>query len=225
MNSERTYGSIVHSDLPYLRLDIPPPDDAVLAEAASRVAHFVDHREGEVPDGRWQALALHGLGSDKTLGFEAYGVPEAGQADAYRWTDAADLCPATTAYVKASFPEAQFGRVRLMLLRPGGRIPFHADYSERKLASISIALNHPAGCRFLYRDRGEVHEVPFVDGRAFAVNLSYEHSVVNEGSVDRFHLIVHVLRGNARLRELFLRSFARHGDPRVARVEKGSVYG
>ncbi|MFY0539355.1 aspartyl/asparaginyl beta-hydroxylase domain-containing protein [Nannocystis pusilla] len=89
----------------------------------------------------------------------------------------------------------------------GGRIPFHADYSERKLASISIALNHPEGCRFLYRDRGVVHEVPFADGRAFAVNLSYEHSVINDSQVDRFHLIVHVLRGNDRFRELFLRSF------------------
>ena len=200
------YKEIVFSDLPYLPLMLQFPFEEMLSEARSMLERFVDHREYEGGVSGWKALVLHGIAAEMTQGYEKYGIPAERQSEYCIWTEIADACPVTRNYFQSDFPGDSFGRIRFMLLRPGGVIPWHADYPGRSLASITLALNHPPGCDFLFNTpRGHV-KVPFQAGKGFALNLSYPHQVVNLGTEDRFHMIVHVLRSSHAYRELIVRS-------------------
>lgn len=215
----RSYGSIIYSDLPFLRLATEFPHQLMLAEATRLLTSFVSHREYEAATSGWSALVIHGIGPSHTLGYEAYGLSREEQEGAYSWTSAANECPVTTYFFQHVLDAGTYARIRFMRLAAGGRVPFHTDYTERKLASMSFALNHPPGFRFLMKTPAGVVEVPFQPGAAFALNLSYEHSVVNSGAEDRYHIIAHVLRGSPRYRELIVESFSRSSDVRQAEVD------
>lgn len=202
-----TYGDIIYSSLPYLQLDIDFPSKEMLAEAQNLVDQFVPHRENEEGTRGWRALVLHGLGEHMSLGYESYGITEAEQFLHYRWTKSATLCPVTTNFFQVLFPANKYGRIRFMMLQPGGSVPFHVDYTQSKLASINMALSHHEKCHFYYRIGNDTKEVPFKPGTAFALNLSYEHSVVNESDEDRYHIIVHTLKNTPAYKNMIIRSY------------------
>lgn len=206
------YREIIFSDIPYLPLKLTFPYVEMLHEAKSLADRYVDHREYENGTQGWKSVALHGLGPDKTLGFESYGISPEEQYLHYHWTDVAQECPTTFKFLRNDFPSDNFARVRFMLLKPGGRIPFHTDYKDRRLASITLALNHPFGCNFAFRTPRGIVSVPFKPGAGFALNLSYPHEVVNDSSEDRYHMIIHVLRGSDDFRKLITDSYARALD-------------
>jgi hypothetical protein len=215
------YGSIIYSKLPFLRLDIEFPHEQMLSEARSVVDRFVPHHGDRHSDttlyredgtAGWYALTLHGQGERMTLSHADYGIGAEAQHLHYHWTEASSDCPVTTDFFTTVFPATEYGRIRFMLLRPGGGIAFHTDYAEPKLASMSFALSHPPGCHFDYRMGEEEYEIPFTPGVAFALNLSYEHCVVNTSAEDRFHIIVHLLRSTDGYRDLILRSHDKYGD-------------
>jgi len=205
------YGSIIHSSMTYLALDTQLPWEAMLAEARGIRARFVPHREREQGTKGWYSVVLHGLGEQCTLGHEDYGLSAEEQEHHFHWTSVADACPITTRYFRETFPIQKYGRIRFMLLEARGVVPFHNDYVERKLASVSVALNHPQGFAFRFRVGERVEEVPFRPGAAFALNLSYPHSVVNDSDEDRYHIIAHPLRSTGAYRELICRSYAKSG--------------
>jgi hypothetical protein len=74
-----------------------------------------------------------------------------------------------------------------MLLEAGGWIGPHNDTKHRLLENINISLSNPLGCVWRWGDGEEVFMEP---GGAYAMNISYEHSIVNNSTEDRYHLIV-----------------------------------
>jgi hypothetical protein len=103
------------------------------------------------------------------------------------WTEIADLCPVTTKWLTEVFPCKKYGRVRFMLLRAGGAIDMHNDSRMRLIENINVALNNPVGCKWIWGDGEELIMEP---GGVYAMNLSYNHSVINNSTEDRIHIII-----------------------------------
>lgn len=176
-----------HSEGRYLKLDISLPYKEMCAEAFALLDKFSPHRGDEDSYG-WESLTIHGLGWNKHENYNAYGYKKGKDAsnDMF-WTEIADACPVTTNWLKEIFPCNKYGRVRFMLLRAGGKIALHSDSSIKLIENINVALNNPVGCKWVWRDGEEIIMEP---GGVYAMNLHYDHSVVNESNEDRMHMII-----------------------------------
>ena len=176
------------SDAKFLKLNIPVPYEAMLKEAQALKHRFTEHRNPENQHLGWKSLALHGLGESLHENWSEYGYKSA--IDAARdfvWTPAANECPTIMQFLNTTFPCKRYGRVRLMLVEAGGWIGPHSDTKHRLLENINIPLSNPKGCIWRWGDGEELFMEP---GNAYAMNISYEHSIVNNSAEDRFHLIV-----------------------------------
>jgi len=176
------------SDAKFLKLDIPVPYQAMLKEAQALKHRFTEHRNPEGQHSGWKSLALYGLGESRHENWSEYGYKSALEAARdFKWTPASEECPTTMQFLLNTFPCNRYGRVRLMLLEAGGWIGPHNDTKHRLLENINISLSNPAGCVWRWGDGEEVFMEP---GGAYAMNISYEHSIVNNSTEDRYHLIV-----------------------------------
>ncbi len=172
------------SKIPWLVLNISVPFIEMLKEAKNLKKCFVQHRNGGGHSG-WRSLCIHGLSSVHTESPETYGlVPD------FDWTDIHKFCPTTHNFLK-NFGYLNYGRVRFMLLEPGGYVAPHRDNEVDRLGAINIALNQPDNCDFVMEGCGKV---PFVDGSAVMLSLSRRHIVWNKSNEDRYHIIVHGAR-------------------------------
>ena len=196
------------SKWPWLELAIDIPFKVMYEEAIALEDMFVDHRWNDKFRGYkhhgWKSLAIHGIDSQKTENFHAYGY-KSQEETPYNWTEIKDKCPKTIEFLKSLPFENKF-RIRFMLLEPGGYIYPHKDQEDFSFYPINIALNHPDGCKFAMDDIGVL---PFKSGKAFHMNLAYRHSVVNYSNEKRFHLIIHALPGSKKEqhKQLLERSF------------------
>lgn len=172
----------------YLKLDIPLPYEEMLSEAFALLDKFTPHRSGEYSHAGWESLTIHGLGWDKHENWDTYGYKKGKDAsNDMGWTEVADLCPITTKWLKEVFPCKKYGRVRFMLLRAGGTIAMHNDSSMKLIENINVALNNPIGCKWIW---GDGEELIMEQGGVYAMNLHYDHSVVNESTEHRMHMII-----------------------------------
>jgi hypothetical protein len=172
----------------YLKLDIPLPYNEMLAEAFALIDKFTPHRGGDYGHQGWESLTIHGLGWDKHENWSDYGYKKGKDAsNDYVWTEIADLCPVTTKWLKEVFPCKKYGRIRFMLLRAGGSIALHNDSSMKLIENINVALNNPVGCKWIW---GDGEELIMEQGGVYAMNLGYDHSVVNTSNQDRMHIII-----------------------------------
>lgn len=177
-----------HSDIPWLEvLGIDVPYKTMLQEAQNLRDLFVNHRYNEDGHAGWRSLAIHGISAEKTNTAEFYGMDPA--TAIYTWTEIQDRCPVTVDFFRNHFPYDQYQRLRYMLLEPGGFIAPHSDNARSSVgAAVNISLNNPQGCRFTT----EWGTIPFRDeGSVMMINNHYRHSVHNESTTDRFHIIVH----------------------------------
>jgi hypothetical protein len=177
--------------IPYLEIDLPPGDHAGMLREARALEHlFIPHR-GEESRG-WKGLSLHGISARHTLSPEAYGYLREEDVP-YVWTSAAADCPETTAWLRQLLHERvfdKFYRVRLMWLEPGGYIDFHQDRPDgaHSLGPLNVALNMPEGCHWVFKKWGKV---PFRAGAGLCLDVSFAHSVWNNSSEPRVHLLLH----------------------------------
>ena len=184
---------------PYIALNIGFDPQPMLREALSVRDRFVAHRYGKSEQGesgRWMSLALQARGGD-------YRKTEYDGNDAipYALTEIADRCPATMAFLEGLTDIAQCGRIRFMLLEPGGIIPVHHDYEDKLWPAglaVNISLNMPEGCHFYADARPDgTHtkytvQVPFADsGSVMLFNNAKYHHLVNDSAVPRIHIIFH----------------------------------
>jgi hypothetical protein len=174
------------SDGRYLKLNIEIPYKEMCNEAFALLDRFSLHR-GNTHSG-WESLTIHGLGWNKHESYSTYGYVKGKDAskDMF-WTEIADLCPITTEWLKNIFPCNQYGRVRFMLLRAGGYISKHNDSSLKLIENINVALNNPLGCKWIW---GDGEELIMESGGVYAMNLHYDHMLVNESNEDRMHMII-----------------------------------
>jgi hypothetical protein len=176
------------SDGKFLKLDVELPFEEMCKEAFSLIDKFSPHRSGGYKHSGWESLTLHGLGWDKHENWNEYGYKQGKDASGdMHWTEIADLCPVTTKWLKEVFPCNQYGRVRFMLLRAGGHIAKHNDSSMKLIENINVALNNPSGCVWTWGDGEELIMQP---GGVYAMNLYYDHELVNNSQEDRMHMII-----------------------------------
>ena len=170
----------------YLKLDILFPYEEMLTEAKALRHRYVAHRGSESQG--WYSLTLHGFGEQKTGVWKDYGFKSSVEAsDHMFWTAAADACPITKNFFLNSFPCLKYGRVRFMLLEAGGSIGLHSDSKIPLLENITLVLNNPVDCVWLWGDGDQ--SPPLKPGEAYAMNISHKHAIVNNSNEDRFHII------------------------------------
>jgi len=176
------------SDVKFLKLDIPIPYGQMLLEAQALKNRFTSHRGEESVHKGWKSLALYGLAENRHENWDDEGYTSAEEAAKdFVWTKAAEECPTIINWLKTKFPCSRFGRVRLMLIEAGGHIGPHTDTKHRILENINIPLSNPRECIWRWGDGEELFMEP---GGVYAMNISYEHSVYNNSTEDRYHLIV-----------------------------------
>lgn len=176
------------SDLKYLKLNLQFPYKEAYKEVVRLKERFVDYRSSYKTQG-WSSLPIVGKSSKEPYAWDQYHYKDAREAAPdMLWTEIADLCPITTNWLKTVYPSDSYGRTRFMLLEAGGVIEPHKDTEYSILGAINIAITNPKGCIWKWSD-GETLEIQ--PGEAYAMNLSYEHSVINPTQEDRYHLIIH----------------------------------
>jgi hypothetical protein len=172
----------------FLKLDIPFPYEEMLDEARALRDRYIAHRDHDNEHKGWLSLTLYGLDDQKTESWEDYGYKSGGDAAKdFKWTQSAKDSPVTMNFLLNHFPSKQFGRVRFMLVEAGGYIGMHND-SRRPLAeNINMPLNNPKECIWHWGDGEEFFMEP---GSAYAMNIHYDHMIMNNSNEDRYHLIV-----------------------------------
>lgn len=177
--------------IPYIKMPVPNiPWQEMLNEALPLEKYFVTHRSDD--SSGWKSLSLHGINSSSTRAPEDYGYKSEKEVP-YVWTEVTKMCPITMSWLKKILDDDWFSelyRVRFMWLEPGGYIKFHQDRKEgeHSLGPMNVALNMPENCFWLFKKWGRV---PFTNGTAFAVDVSFQHGVCNLSSEPRVHLIIH----------------------------------
>ena len=185
LNSKRPSAEWIRtqSRIPYLPLDIKVPTEEIMEEwhtvAGQSVAHrSTDKLMSETHQG-WRSLTLHGVSPTMT---ESSDKP-------HGWTEIGHACPMTREFLEKEFTiDANTGRIRFMLLAPGGHILPHHDYETPELTAVNIAINNPRGTEFRMMNHGII---PFGTGRAIMLDLSHDHWVMNHSDQPRLHIIFH----------------------------------
>ena len=206
------YNWIVNeSKLPWLKLDLEFPYQAMYKEAKSLKDKFVAHRDQDGGGGYhhkgWRSLCIHGISAESTNHYDQYGY-ESNDEVPYNWTNIIDQCPITYDFFKNKFPFKKYFRVRFMLLEPEGFISPHEDMHEHKLSPINIALNNPKTCKMkMINHKGFV---PFEPGVALMLDVGNTHAVYNKSDEDRYHIIVHGIKSKE-FEKLVEDSYAKNG--------------
>ena len=194
-----------------LKLDLDVPHEEMAAEARALRDKFILYRNQDSYGHKgWYSLPLFGLGADKPMSWDAYGYANANEASKdFAWTEIAEQCPVTVNWLKTKFPSQQLGRVRFMLLEAGGFIAPHIDSPYSIPDPVNIALTNPGECVWQWADGTTLD---FVPGSAYAVNISYEHSVYNRSKEDRYHLIVHHHDSTPEWKQLMTRALEKQDE-------------
>lgn len=173
------------SGLPWLELDLRVPTQEILREWRA-VQHRAtpwergDHWQGMETRG-WKSLTLHGLSAD------SHDRQPPG-ASLNRWTEVADQCPRTRAFIEEHFQvSASSGAIRFLLLEPGGYIVPHNDQKEPGLRYTNIGIDVPEGTQFWMMGHGNI---PYRSGSCFIWDHSITHWVVNDSDRPRLHITV-----------------------------------
>jgi len=176
-----------NSNCPSLSLDIDMPLKEIQEEVRSIFPEFIKHR-GESHPG-WYSVTLHGV--DKNIRDDWKSNIYQGkwkEEPSYTWTSIKDRCPTTISWILNNWHFKEFHRIRFMLLKPNGVISPHKDYECKKLAAYNVAIINPNGVEFCMQDAGLI---PWKEGESRAIDIGRVHSVVNNSSKDRVHMIIH----------------------------------
>lgn len=208
---------ILRKPIGWIELDIEFDLNVWQQEAAQAQPFLVEHREGDGHEG-WRSCCLHGIDWDKTGHWSRYDNVESDLI--YRWTKVSHLTPCITEFWKA-FPTERFARLRFMELAAGGHIAAHNDSPGGvkntefdmmdHMIPINVAITHPKDCNMQLEGHGTV---PFSPGKAFIVNITNTHSVINHSDQPRMHMIAHCVIGDKKkeFAELVVRSYNKQNE-------------
>lgn len=184
-NSNADFDWIMNnSGMPWLQLDIAVPYETILNEIKNIEPWLVAHRDDYSEHRGWKSFCIHGKSYNATREDDYYNDDRP-----YIWTAEARHCmPLTVNYFSNTWPGKQFKRIRVMLLEPGGYVSIHQDSKISKLTAVNIAITQPTECKFVMANHGTV---PFTPGRAFWLDTSNQHTVINNSDQPRWHIIVH----------------------------------
>lgn len=193
------------SDAKYLKIDLPVPHEQMHAEASALRSKFIEYRSKDANG--WHSLPIIGKSATEPNSWQSYFSSAKEAAPYMTWTEIADQCPVTVNWLTSVYPSNSYARVRFMLLESGGKIDFHKDTEHMVLGAVNVAITNPKGCAWHWRDGDSLE---FVPGDAYSMNLGYEHSIINNSSEDRYHLIVHHYDSTSRWKELITASMSKY---------------
>jgi aspartyl/asparaginyl beta-hydroxylase len=153
---------------------------ADLAQVAP--AEWIPHMNRRHYEGQWSGAALRSIGGSATNI-----VPDAPGLQTFRDTALLGRC-AYFREVLAVF-RCPLRAVRLLRLHTGSHIAEHVDHAldfEDGEVRIHIPIITSEGVQF-FLDGSRLVMAP---GECWYTNVNLPHSVVNEGSVDRIHLVI-----------------------------------
>jgi len=204
--------AILRKPLGWIELDIKFDALGWSAEAAAVTDHLVAHRESGDHKG-WRSCCVHGISEMQTGHWSCYADTE--DKISYDWTSLTNKVPVITNFWK-TFPTEKFARLRFMEVAPGGWVAAHNDSPNGMkntefnmmdhIIPINVAITHPVDCKMHLDTYGTV---PWSAGKAFIVNITDTHRVVNNSSLPRMHMIAHCIIGNQKkeFAELVVRSY------------------
>lgn len=179
------------------RLELIPPvnTDVILAEVQHQQLTgstntinglaFLSH-SGEVTDGFNYNLSMFGTHGGKT--WLDGDVLKTGMMSPLRHTTKTPLFPIIGPILKDMVRLGMLiGRVRMSLLKAGDTIVTHRDSPDKNdyCVKFHIPLNSNPGCEFVFgKDR--YHLDP---GSVYLTDVAKNHSFVNAGDTDRYHII------------------------------------
>lgn len=171
------------SGISHLPLDINVPADKIFNEWKAVQHLAVAHRDSDDTIGYshqgWRSLTIYGVSSTTTTESD----------EPHAWTSIANKCPYTKKWLTDTFGHKNFkGRIRFMLLEPGGHIMPHKDRNESKLSEVNISITNPPGCEFYLENKGIVD---FNKQTVHMLDLSNRHWVNNNSKQNRLHIIYH----------------------------------
>lgn len=184
-NPTRTFEWIQqHSGLPWMELDLTVPHESIYQEIEKISSLMVEHREDYSEHRGWKSFCIHGKSYDATREDQHYN-----DTRPHTWTaEAKELMPNTVHYFQTVWPKTTYHRLRVMLLEPNGIISLHRDSPTSNLSAINIAITNPADCKFVMENHGPV---PFRPGCAFWLDTHNRHTIINQSSEPRWHIIIH----------------------------------
>lgn len=185
--------------LPWLELPLEVPCSEILSEIKQVEHLLVNHRDEQGEHSGWRSFCIHGKSYDSTKEDSHYD----NDIEHHFTQEACALMPRTVKYFQTVYPASRYARVRVMALDPGGFITVHNDYKSSRLSPVNIAITQPENCCFVMDKHGEV---PFEVGKSFWLDVSNLHTVVNNSSETRYHLIVHS-EPNQKFKELVVEQY------------------
>jgi len=175
-----------NSNIKTLKLDIADDLEELREEILPKISVAVTHRE---EDGHgWRSATLHGYGSAMTDSDGHYLDNGFNLPTEKHWTSISNIFPKTKEWIIKNIPFAKYGRIRLMIVEPGGSVLPHKDYPHGQcLAGINIAINHPNSVRYII-DNKPIH---WRNGDSRLIDIGSIHEIYNESNEYRVHIIVH----------------------------------
>jgi hypothetical protein len=184
----------------YKTIDIKLPYKDFVDEIKSleNLNLFTRHRSDNYVKGvqlhrGWSSFVLHGLGYDKTEGYEVYGYDNNDSAP-YEWTqEAIEHCPNLVNWFKENKFKDRYHRLRIMKLDPGGMIGLHSDNPDPNTWATNMAIINPEGCEMHFWNKNWEYlgQVPWEAGDTNRIRIGYFHIVINKSNETRYHMIIH----------------------------------
>jgi hypothetical protein len=174
------------SKLKTLKLDIDTNISEIKQEIMPKILVSTVHRE---IDGKgWRSVTLHGYSSMMTDDDNYYKEKGFVLPENKEWTDISRFFPKTKEWLLKNIPFSKFGRIRLMILEPGGYVSPHIDYPKGNcLAGINIAINHPQDTEYIVN--GE--KICWTEGDSRLIDIGSVHAIYNNSDEHRVHIIIH----------------------------------
>ena len=126
---------------------------------------------------KWMGVSFHGI-NHHTL--------RPGNLEQCDWTEIANKCPITVDWFKQLPFYKRFGRICFAWVFSKGWIQPHIDRSREGLCGINFSVYNPEGSHMLFEPG---LYVPFRNGSAFQLDLSFKHAVINRSNEGRLHII------------------------------------
>jgi aspartyl/asparaginyl beta-hydroxylase (cupin superfamily) len=181
----------------YAKLQVPLDIDAIRQEVDALTKAWVPHFNAHHYEGNWSVLSLR-----STTGDASQIIPDLHEQLRFMDTALLSECPCIKALLQ-SF-QCELMAVRLMNLQAGSVIKPHKDAElcfEKGEARVHIPIVTNDGVSFFSEDK----LVRMQEGECWYINVNLRHSVSNEGSTDRIHLVIDC-EVNEWLKELFQRA-------------------
>ena len=159
-----------------IRLDNPMPWQDIHKEAIelkNKLIPMAPHTNHH----KWMGVSFHGI-NHHTL--------RPGNMDQCTWTEIANKCPITVDWFKQLPFYKRFGRICFAWVFSKGWIQPHTDRKNEGLIGINFGVYNPDGSHMLMEPG---LYVPWRNGSAFQLDLSFKHAVINRSNEGRLHII------------------------------------